>query len=88
MEKKVSEYQRLYKEITRRGKNLQLIITEEVNTLYEMGNMFADLHELTRETSNRLPKCQGISSMNEIFITLNNMMIEWGNLTRNQHQFL
>lgn len=50
--------------------------------------MFADLHELTRETVNRLPKCQGISNINDIFITLNNMMIEWGNLTRNQHQFL
>lgn len=50
--------------------------------------MFADLHQLTRETTNRLPKCQGISSINDIFITLNNMMIQWGNLTRNQHQFL
>ena len=40
-----------------------------------MGNMFADLHELTRETLNKLPKSKPLSNINDIFITLNNMMI-------------
>lgn len=53
-----------------------------------MGNMFADLHEQTRETLNKLPRCKDIGTLNDIFITLNNMMIEWGNLTRNQHQLM
>lgn len=33
--------ERLYKQITRQGKSLQAIQTDEVNTLYEMGNLFA-----------------------------------------------
>ena len=53
-----------------------------------MGNYFAELHEITRDTLNRLPKCEGLKTMNDIYITLNNMMIEWGNIIRNQHAFL
>ena len=88
MESKVKETQRIYKQITRGGKNLQNLFTQEVNTLYEMGNFFAELHENTKDTCNKLPKCEGIKSMNDIYITLNNMMIEWGNIVRNQHSFL
>jgi hypothetical protein len=83
MEKKVAEYQMLYKEITRRGKKLQELFTEEVNTFYEIGNMFADLHEKCSETMNKLPKCEGLNVLNDIYITLNNMVIEWGNIQRN-----
>lgn len=88
MQSKVPEIQKKFKEITRGGKKLQNIITEEVNTLYEIGNLFADLHEESRETLNKLPKVKPLGVLNDIYITLNNMMIEWGNIARNQHQFL
>ena len=88
MEKKVKSIQMLYKQITRGGKSLQNLFTQEVNTMYEMGNYFAELHEMTRDTLNKLPKCEGLKTMNDIYITLNNMMIEWGNIIRNQHAFL
>ena len=80
--------QKTYKEITRGGKSLQNLYTQEVNVLYEMGNFFAELHENTRDILNKLPKCEGLKTMNDVYITLNNMMIEWGNLVRNQHNFL
>lgn len=48
MQAKVPEFQRLFKEITRGGKKLQRIITDEVNALYEVGNLFADMHEHTK----------------------------------------
>ena len=41
MRKVVPDMERLYKQITRQGKALQVIQTDEVNTLYEMGNLFA-----------------------------------------------
>ncbi len=41
MKRVVPEIERLYKQITRSGKALQIIQTDEVNTLYEMGNLFA-----------------------------------------------
>jgi hypothetical protein len=56
--------------------------------MYEIGNLFADLHEKLNETGNKLPKSPHIRTLNDIYITLNNMMIEWGNLTRNQYQLL
>lgn len=43
MQENVPEMQKIYKEITRGGKKLQNLMTEEVNTIYEMGNLFADL---------------------------------------------
>lgn len=44
MRRIVPELERLYKQITRQGKALQVIQTDEVNTLYEMGNLFAECH--------------------------------------------
>ena len=44
MRKIVPEMERIYKLITRQGKTLQVIQTDEVNTLYEMGNLFSSLH--------------------------------------------
>ena len=29
-----------------------------------------------------------IAGLNDVFITLNNMMVEWGNLARNQYEML
>ena len=63
-------------------------MTDEVNTLYTVGNHFADLHEKTKVLMNKLPKVKPLNTLNDIYITLNNMMIEWGNLVRNQHQML
>ena len=77
-----------YKQLTRTSKALQNLYTQEVNTLYEMGNLFAELHEESREILNKLPKSTGLKKLNEVFITSNNMMIEWGNVLRNQHEFL
>ena len=77
-----------YKQLTRKSKALQNLYTQEVNTLYEMGNLFAELHEESREILNKLPKSTGLKKLNEVFITSNNMMIEWGNVLRNQHEFL
>jgi hypothetical protein len=53
-----------------------------------MGNLFAELHEKSREVLNRVPKAQGLRKLNGIFVTLNNMMIEWGNLLRGQFQII
>lgn len=33
---------------------------------------------------NRIPKAEGLRKLNNTFVTLNNMMIEWGNLLRGQ----
>jgi hypothetical protein len=75
MQHNTGEYQRLYKEITRRGKHLQELIGEEVATLYEIGNLFAALHEQFSETSGKFPKSKNVKTLNDIYITLNNMMI-------------
>lgn len=40
----VPEIERLYKSLTRQGKALQNLQIQEVNTLYEMGNLCAELH--------------------------------------------
>ena len=53
-----------------------------------MGNIFAELHENAREILNKLPKSIGLKKINDVFITSNNMMIEWGNVLRNQHDIL
>jgi hypothetical protein len=88
MEKFVPKMETTYKQLTRNSKALQNLYTQEVNTLYEMGNLFAELHEGSREILNKLPKSTGLKKINEVFITSNNMMIEWGNVLRNQHEFL
>ena len=64
MRKYIPEIERLYKQITRQGKNLQCIQTDEVNTLYEMGNLFAECHERSREVLNRVPKAKGLGRLN------------------------
>jgi hypothetical protein len=77
----------LYKEITRSSKFLQNIYIDETNTLYKMGNYFADLHILVRNFNNRVPTYRQ-TVLNDTYITLNNMMVEWGNIVRNQHTYL
>lgn len=37
---------------------------------------------------NRVPKASGLTKLNELYITLNNMSIEWGNLIRGQFQII
>lgn len=44
MKRCIPDMEKLYKQITRQGKALQAIQTDEVNILYEMGNLFAELH--------------------------------------------
>ena len=51
-----------------------------------MGNYFADLHEKSKDVINRVPKASGMDKLNEVFILMNNMTIEWGNIIRNQFQ--
>ena len=51
-----------------------------------MGNYFADLHEKSKDVINRVPKASGLDKLNEIYILMNNMTIEWGNIIRNQFQ--
>ena len=84
----VPQVQRLYKYITRQGKALQVLQTDEVNTLYEIGNYFAELHEKSKQVHEKVPKSSGISRLNDLYIIMNNMTIEWGNLLRNQHQII
>lgn len=52
-----------------------------------MGNQFADLHLLLRDFNNRLPNFKQ-PSLNDTYITLNNMMVEWGNIIRNQYSYM
>jgi hypothetical protein len=52
-----------------------------------MGNQFAELHYLMKDFNNKLPGCSQIV-LNDTYITLNNMMVEWGNIVRNQHAYL
>ena len=84
----VPEIERLYKSLTRQGKALQNLQIQEVNTLYEMGNLCAELHEKSREVLNRTPKAEGLRKLNTTFVTLNNMMIEWGNNIKNEVDLL
>ena len=49
-----------------------------------MGNLCAELHEKSREVLNRIPKADGLRKLNNTFVTLNNMLIEWGNLLRGE----
>lgn len=77
----------LYKEITRSSKMLQNLYIDETNTLYKMGNYFADLHLLLKDFNNRLPSYRQ-PVLNDTYITLNNMLVEWGNIIRNQHAYL
>jgi hypothetical protein len=37
---------------------------------------------------NRIPKAEGLKRLNNTFVVLNNMMIEWGNLLRGQFQII
>lgn len=53
-----------------------------------MGNLFAELHERSRDLTNRVPKASGMNKLNELFVALNNMTIEWGNLLRSQYQII
>ena len=55
----------------------------EVNTLYEMGDQFRHLHEVASQFNEKV-KTDSLASMNNIFIKLNNLMIEWGNNIRNE----
>lgn len=48
MEKFIPKMETTYKQLTRNSKALQNFYTQEVNTLYEMGNQFAELHEGSR----------------------------------------
>ena len=64
MRKFIPDMERLYKSITRQGKTLQAIQTDEVNSLYELGNLFAELHEKSRDVLNRVPKAKGLSRLN------------------------
>lgn len=53
-----------------------------------MGNLFAELHEKSREVLNRIPGAGGLSKLNSLYIALNNMTIEWGNILRGQFQII
>jgi hypothetical protein len=46
------------------------------------------MHERSREVLNRVPKAEGLSKLNSLYVTLNNMTIEWGNILRNQFQII
>ena len=48
-----------------------------------MGNQFGDLHELITKF-NRVIKTEGGMKLTKIYVTLNNMMIEWGNSLKNE----
>ena len=88
MEKFVPKMETIEKQLTRHSKTMQGFCTQQVNTLYEMGNLCAELHENSRDILNKLPKSTGLSKLNEAFITSNNMMIEWGNIIRSQNDFM
>lgn len=74
IDKFITQAETLYKNITRDSKVLQNLVIDETNTLYRMGNHFADLHLLLRDYNNRLPTHKQ-TALNDTYITLNNMMV-------------
>lgn len=51
---------------------------DKINTLYDIANKFADLHEIFSKFNTNQPT-EGLSKLSKIYISLNNMMVEWGN---------
>ena len=52
-----------------------------------MGNLFADLHANLKTFNMKLPQLAQ-NSLSSTYVRLNNMMIEWGNIVKNQHSFI
>lgn len=51
---------------------------DKINTLYDIANKFADLHEICSKFNTNQPT-EGLSKLSKIYVSLNNMMVEWGN---------
>ena len=77
----------LYKSVNKSARELQNNFVEETNTLYTMSNQFADLYSHLKIFNNKLPQFAQ-AGLNDTYITLNNMMVEWGNIVKNQHSFI
>ena len=75
----------MLKNLTRSSKNLQTCIIEQVNTLYDMGDQLAGLHAGAGKISRLEDRPNsGFNRLKEIFVTLNNMVVEWGSVLKNQ----
>jgi len=47
------------------------------NTLFSMGDYFAQLYEVSNKFNNSI-KIHKEPLLDDVYITLNNMMVEWG----------
>jgi hypothetical protein len=52
-----------------------------------MGNQFADIHTLLQSFNKKVPK-NSQDGLGTVFVNLNNMVIEWGNIVKSQFDFI
>lgn len=52
-----------------------------------MGNQFADIHGLLQAFNKKVPK-HSQDGLGTVFVNLNNMVIEWGNIVKSQFDFI
>lgn len=89
MAKWVDESEVMLKSLTRSSKSLQRGIIEQVNTLYDMGDQLAGLHAASLNISKLEDRRDsGFSRLKDIFVTLNNMVIEWGSILKSQIEII
>ena len=75
----------MLKDLTRSSKCLRKGIIDQVNTLYDMGDTLGELHSGTEKISKLdTRKNNGFFKLKEIFVALNNMVVEWGSVLKNQ----
>lgn len=75
----------MLKNLTRGSKKLQQGIIEQVNTLYDMGDQLAGLYSASLNISKLEDRRDsGFFRLKDIFVTLNNMVVEWGSVLKNQ----
>jgi hypothetical protein len=60
-----------------------------VNTLYGMADQLANLHQIADRMHNiEKREHSGFFKIKSIFVTLNNMVVEWGNIWKNQIELI
>ena len=56
---------------------------EKINLLYDMGNQFAELHDISSKFHSFV-KTESTQKLSQIYCVLNNLMAEWGNSLKDE----
>ncbi|CAD8087533.1 unnamed protein product [Paramecium sonneborni] len=67
-----------YKKLRRESKQLLLDFDQLSNTIFNMGQTCADLYQLSNKFNQSIPQGK-ISQLDILYISMNNMLVQWGN---------